>query len=102
MDSIRTPGSSEQISIIITERVSPLLLLNPQHIFQFSATSTVDANVPSVTKAVVLYVDTLLLTDIKFTMPTTDELTTFISTTCILHKLTENKSIFLYRELISH
>ena len=62
MDMTRTPGSSEQVHLIMTEPVSPSFPPKPEPISQPSATSTVEADVPTATQAVVLDVDSPLLT----------------------------------------
>ena len=102
MNTTRTPGSSEQVPLIMTEHVSPSSPPNPEPISQLSGTSTFKADVPTATQAVVLDVDSPLLTGFTFPMPTPDELASFICTTFIIPKLTENKSFFLCREQFFH
>ena len=101
MDTTRTPGSSEQVPLIMTELVSPSPP-DPEPISQPSATSTVKADAPTTTQAVVLDVGSPLLTGLTFPMPTPDELASFICTTFIIPKLTYNKSFFLCREQFVH
>ena len=98
MDTTWTPGSSKQVSLIMLEPVSPSPP-DSEPISQPSATLTVEADAPTTTQAVVLDVGSPLLT---FPMPTPDELTSFICTTFIIPKLTENKSFFLCREQLFH
>ena len=97
MDTTLTPGSCEQVSLIMTERVSPSPP-DSEPISQHSATSTVKADAPTTTQAVVLDVGSPLLTGHTLPMPTPDELVLFICTTLFIPKLTENKSFFLCRE----
>ena len=101
MNTTRTPGSSEQFPFTMTEPVSPSPA-DPEPISQPSASSTVEADAPTTTQAVVLDVSSPLLTGLTFPMPTPDELASFICTTIIIPKLTENKSFFLCREQFFH
>ena len=101
MDTTRTPGSIEKVPFIITEPVSPSPP-DPEPISQPSASSTVETDAPTTTQAVVLDVGSPLLTGLTFPMPTPDELASFICTTFLIPKLTENKSFFLCREQFFH
>ena len=101
MDTTRTPGLSEQVPFIMTEPVSPSPS-DPEPISQPSATSTVEADAPKTTQAVVLDVGSPILTGLTFLMPTPDELASFICITFIVPKLTENESFFLCREQFFH
>ena len=85
MDTTRTPGSSEQFPLIMSEFVSPSSPPDPEPISQPSATSTVEADVPIATQAVVLDLDSPLLTWLTFPMPTPDVLASFICNTFIIH-----------------
>ena len=85
----------------MTEPVSPSPS-DPGPIFQPSASSTAEADAPTTTQAVVLDVGSPLLTGLTFPMPTPDDLASFICTTFIIPKLTENKSFFLCREQFFH
>ena len=72
-DTTRTPWSSEQVPLIMTEPVSPSPF-DPEPISQPSATSTVEADAPTTTQVVVLDVGSPPLTGLTFPMPTPDEL----------------------------
>ena len=82
----------------MTEFVSPVSPPNPEPISQFSATSTVEADVLTATQAVVLNIDLPLFTPLTLPMLTSNELALFICTTFIIPKLTENITFFLCRE----
>ena len=82
MDTTRTPGSSEQVPLIMSELVSPSPP-DPEPISQPFATSTVEADAPATTQAVVLDVGSPLLTGLTFPMPKPDELASFICTTLL-------------------
>ena len=101
MDTTRTPGSSEHVPFIMTEPVSPSPL-DPEPISQFSASSTAEADAPTTTQAVVLDVGSPLLTGLTLSMPTPDELASFICNTFIIPKLTENKPFLLCRDQLFH
>ena len=81
----------------MTEPVSSSLPPNPEPISELSATLTVEAKVPIATQEVVLVVDSHILTELTFPMPTPDELASFICTRYIILKLPENKSFILCR-----
>ena len=101
MDTTRTPGSSEQVPLIMTKPVSPSPP-DPEPISQPSASSTVEADAPTTTQTVVLNVGFPLCTGLNFPMPTPDDLALFICNTFIIPKLTENKSLFLCRKQFFH
>ena len=85
----------------MTELVSPSPF-DPEPISQPSATLTVEADAPTTTQSVVLDVSSPLLSGLTFPMPTPDELASFVCTTFIIPKLTENKSFFPCREQFFH
>ena len=89
MDTNPILGSSEQVSLIMTKPVSPSPP-DPEPISFPFATSTVEADAPTTIQAVMLDVVSPRLTGLTFAMATPDELASFICTTFIIPKLTEN------------
>ena len=77
MDTTLTPESSEQVSLIMTEIVSPSPS-DPEPISQPFSTSTVEVDAQTTTQAVVWNVISPLLTRLTFPMLTPDELVSFI------------------------
>ena len=99
MDTTRTPATSEQVLQIVTEPVSPAappedVAHAPSQVVEAASNQVV---APS-TQPLVLDVTSPLIPSLTFPMPTAEELASFLYSTYIVPKLTENPSFFQCRE----
>ena len=99
MDTTRTPATSEQVLQIVTEPVSPAA---PPEDVAHALSQVVEAAPNQVvapsTQPLVLDVTSPLIPSLTFPMPTAEELASFLYSTYIVPKLTENPSFFQCRE----
>ena len=102
-DTTRTPATSEQVLQIVTEPVSPAA---PPEDIAHAQSQVVEAAPNQVvapsTQPLVLDVTSPLIPSLTFPMPTSEELASFLYSTYIVPKLTENPSFFQCREQFYH
>jgi hypothetical protein len=104
-DTTRTPAPSKPTYKVLTEPVSPdppsnTIITANQVAEEVNRVAVADGQ--PTTQAVVLDVNSPMIHSITFPMPTAEELASFLYSTYIVPKLTENSSFFLCREQLYH
>ena len=101
---LRHPRTSEQVLQIVTEPVSPAPPLETAHHTpsQVAVDAAPNQVVAPSTQPLVLDVNSPLIPSLTFPMPTAEELASFLYSTYIVPKLTENPSFFQCREQFYH
>ena len=104
MDTTPTPATSEQVLQIVTEPISPAPPLETAHqtLSQVAVDAAPNQVVAPSTQPLVLDVNSPLIPSLTFPMPTAEELASFLYSTYIVPKLTENPSFFQCREQFYH